>query len=95
MCHNFLVSKVYALIKIHKTNNPLSPVVSALGYPLYCISSHFAQILTILIIDSEFCIKNSFELGKRVRNFNLSNAHHYKLISLNVSFFLPIDLALY
>lgn len=97
ICHNGNVSKMYGLVKIHKLNYPLRPVVDTSCSPTYNLASFISKLLKPLTTSSPFSIKDSFSLVKKLSNIQLSETQNHKLISLDiVSLFTntPIEIAL-
>lgn len=45
-CNASNVALFYGLIKIHKPNNPIRPIVSFIGTPTYQLAKHLSKILT-------------------------------------------------
>jgi hypothetical protein len=58
------VPRIYGLVKIHKGNLPLRPIVSMIGSPTYHLSKHLASILAPLIGRSGRTVSNSFEFAE-------------------------------
>lgn len=45
-CNSSNVALFYGLIKIHKPNNLIRPIVSFIGAPTYQLAKHLSKILT-------------------------------------------------
>lgn len=59
LTHNSAIAKIYGLIKIHKDDLSLRPMVSTISSPTYKLSSFVANIIKPLISDSNFNIIES------------------------------------
>jgi hypothetical protein len=85
----------YALVKIHKENNPIRPIVSFNSSPTYELAKHLSKVLTPITNKSQHKLKNTID----AKNF-LSHQvipHDYSLVSFDVkSLFtsIPQDLAM-
>jgi hypothetical protein len=53
--------RIYGLIKVHKENFPLRPIVSFVGSATYNLSKHLGKILSPLVGKNSFSVKNSYE----------------------------------
>ena len=80
------ISKCYGLIKIHKKDYPLRPIISAVNFPTYSLSKFFAKFLQSNLKNPPSHINNSFELQNKLSCIKI--ADDYEIISLEVvSFF--------
>jgi len=89
------VTRMYCTPKIHKTGNPLLPIVDYMGSIGYRISRALTDILAALVGKSEHHLNNSKHLTKEMISVMVEEDE--KFISHDVvSFFIntPIDLAL-
>ena len=77
-----VVSRIYGLIKLHKQNFPLRPIVSSIGSPFYALSKFLSSVLTKIVGCSDFHVPNSFDFFKCINNMSIPE--DYKLISLDV-----------
>lgn len=77
------VSRIYGLIKLHKENFPLRPIVSSIGSPFYALSKFFTTVLSNIVGDTDCHVANSFEFFESVNNQEIPDG--YKLISLDVT----------
>ena len=87
--------RLYCLPKIHKPDVPLRPIVSFVNSPTYFLSKYLCTILTPLISDSVYQVKNSFEFVEFVKS--ASCRPHDVMVSFDVvSLFtnIPINLGL-
>ncbi|XP_044757504.1 uncharacterized protein LOC123315739 [Coccinella septempunctata] len=94
-CTNGLCPRIYFLPKIHKLNNPLRPIVSYIGSPLYNLSKYLAQLLNHAFEKDDRYTRNSFELVEYLKTVTIPD--RYILISLDVvSLYtnVPLDLAI-
>ncbi|XP_037052022.1 uncharacterized protein LOC119085679 [Bradysia coprophila] len=80
--YNSVCSRMYGLIKIHKTGHPIRPIVASIGSPTYNLSKMFSNILKNVVGKSHRSIKNGTELVKKIRRIRLPP--NYVLISLDV-----------
>lgn len=84
----------YALIKIHKTNNPIRPIVSFVGSPTYETSKMLSKIISPFTNLAEQKLKNTLEAKQSLENIIIPPDH--VLVSFDVkSLFtsVPLDLA--
>ena len=89
-----LSSRFYGLPKIHKTGNPLRPIVSFINSLTY-VSSYLAKILSPVVGNPVNTVKNSLEFADFLRGKTLDAED--ELVSFDVvSLFtkIPIDLAI-
>lgn len=59
-----LIPRIYGLVKIHKDNLPVRPIVSMVNSPTYNLSKHIANIISPLVGRTERTVKNSNEFIK-------------------------------
>ena len=57
-CDKGVTPKIYGLPKIHQESVSLRPTVSFIGSPLYNLSKFLVDTFS-LIVNLEFCVKNS------------------------------------
>lgn len=94
-CTNGNLPRCYGLPKIHKDGFPLRIIVSALGSPVYNISSFIHDILHKSIKKPDSYIKDSWSFVTNIRNTSIND--DYIMISLDVSSLftnIPKDLVL-
>ena len=53
--------RLYGLPKIHKKDIPMRPIVSFINSPLYNLSKFLCKLLSPLVGNTEFTVKNSYE----------------------------------
>lgn len=63
--------RLYGLPKIHKTDVPLRPIVSAIGSPTYTLAKHLTTLLQPVVGTCEHHVKNSTEFVKNIHNIKL------------------------
>ena len=93
-CSTTQTPRFYGLIKIHKENNPIRPIVSFIGSPTYSISKFLSKILTPFTNMAEQKLKNAHSLKELLSNMTVPGDH--ELVSFDVkSLFtsIPLDLA--
>ena len=67
---------LYGLPKVHKTNIPLRPILSAYITPNYKLAKHLASLLNPLSTNI-FTIKNSYEFANEITSLNSSHKIMY------------------
>lgn len=80
--------KLYSLVKLHKKDYPIRPVVSFTSAPSYKLSKKLIEIInenTNFV--AKFQIKNSYDLINKIQNIQLPNKT--KLISFDVTNLFP------
>lgn len=80
--YNSVCSKMYGLIKIHKSGQPARPIVASINSPTYNLSKMFANVLKNVVGKTGRTVKNATELVTKLRRMRLPP--NYKLISLDV-----------
>ena len=84
-------SRIYGLPKIHKPGIPLRPIVSFVNSATYAISGYLARILSPVVGNTDYTVKNSCEFADFIRDKTL-NARE-ELVSIDVvSFFTKFQL---
>lgn len=73
---------MYGLIKIHKTGNPIRPIVASRGSLTYNLPREFSDILRNVVRNTNRSVKNSAELRERVKNIKIPK--NYTLVSSDV-----------
>ena len=89
-----LCPRFYGLPKIHKLGIPLRPIVSFVNSPTYAISGYLARILSPVVGNTDYTVKNSCEFADFKRDKTLNACE--ELVSFDVvSLFtkIPFDLA--
>ena len=79
---NSLPPRIYGLIKIHKPDKQMRPVVSCINAPSYQLSKLISELIRSSFPSSKFAVKNSIDLKSKLLNINIPI--HYELISLDV-----------
>ena len=77
-----LCIRFYGLPKIHKLGIPLRPIVSFVNSPTYAISGYLARILSPVVGNTDYTVKNSCEFADFIRDKTL-NAYE-ELVSFDV-----------
>ena len=67
---------IYGLLKTHKPNNPLRPILSACNTPNYNIAKYLVTLLTPLTTN-QYTIKNSYEFVQTITNISSINRIMY------------------
>ena len=84
----------YGLIKIHKPDNPIRPIVSFIGSPSYYIAQFLSKLLTPFVKKSPHRLKNSYETKEKLKNIIVPDNH--LLVSFDVKALftsIPLDFA--
>lgn len=85
---NPLAPKLYSLIKLHKPDNPIRPVVSFVSAPTTKISNRLITLITTHCnFQPKYSIKNSHDLINKIKDSKLPN--NSKLISFDVTNLFP------
>ena len=71
-CSTAISPVFYALIKTHKDNYPIRPIVSFVDSPTYQVSKMLSKILTPLTNVSELKLKNSAKIKQELETINLN-----------------------
>ena len=88
-----LCPRFHGLPKIHKPGIPLRPIVSLVNSPTYAISGHLARILSPVVGNTDYTVKNSCEFADFIGDKTLNACE--ELVSFDVvSLFtkIPVDL---
>ena len=94
-CRDGLCPCFYGLPKIHKPGIPLRPIVSFVNSLTYAISGYLTRILSPVVGNTDFTVKNSCEFADFIRDKILNAC--LELVSFNiVSLFskIPVDLTI-
>ncbi|CAF4522653.1 unnamed protein product [Rotaria magnacalcarata] len=75
--------RLYGLLKIHKENVPLRPVLSSIGTFNYGLAKALSQILST-IIEKKSMMRDSFDFVKEVRTLS-KDFSKYRMVSFDVS----------
>ena len=89
-----LRTKCYTVPKIHKPGIPLRPIVSFVNSPTYAISGYLARILSPVVGNTDYKVKNSCEFADFISDKTLNACK--ELVSFDVvSLFtkIPVDVA--
>ena len=65
--------QIYGLPKIHKPHTSHRPIVSFINSPLYNLSKFFTNILSPLVGDNGYTVKNSYEFIDSIAEINISD----------------------
>lgn len=65
---------IYCLVKTHKVNHPVRPIVSTINSPHSSLAKAFTTILNN-IVDDTINLKNSMELKKNIRDVKIPKGH--------------------
>ena len=63
--------KLYALLKIHKPNVPVRPIVSSTGSPTYQLTKYVTTLINLLAGQTSSFIMNSENFVQFVKNIHL------------------------
>ena len=67
-----LCPRFYGLPKIHKPGIPLRPIVSFVNSPTSAISGYLARILSPVVGNTDYTVKNSCEFGDFIKDKTLN-----------------------
>ena len=88
-----LCPRFYGLPKIHKTGIPLRSIVSFVNSPTYAVSSYLAKILSPVVGNTDYTVKNSCDFADFIRGKTLDAGN--ELVSFDVvSLFTKIPVVL-
>ena len=85
----------YGLIKTHKENFPIRPIVSFVNSPSYNLAQHLSKVLTPITNLADQKLKNTYEAKEKLSNHSIPD--YYELVSFDVQKLftsIPHDLAL-
>ncbi|CAH8868385.1 unnamed protein product [Trichobilharzia szidati] len=88
-------SRMYGVVKVHKSGYPIRPIVDFRNSPTYELSKYLAMVLNPLKSHSKSRLTNSYELKHRLDNLKLDNEE--KMVSFDiVSLYtrIPINMAI-
>ncbi len=75
---------MYGLIKTHKPNNPVRPIISSVGCASYKLSKWLVSILTPYVGNiSNSNIKNNVDLIEKLNNIDVN--YEFKMVSFDVT----------
>nr|XP_012143822.1 PREDICTED: uncharacterized protein LOC105662853 [Megachile rotundata] len=74
--------RLYGLLKIHKPNIPLRPIVSTIGSPTYTLSKYLTSVLKPLTGNTPSSITNSFHFISKIQD--IRTLPHDILVSFDV-----------
>ena len=77
-----MTPRLYGLPKIHKTNVPLRPIVSAIGSPTYDLAKHLTSLLQPYTGQTETYVKDSTHFIRKIKNLVLEE--NDRLVSFDV-----------
>ena len=66
-----VLPRMYGLTKIHKPNLPLIPIVSFVGSATYELSKFLKNILSPLVGNTVYTVKNSAEFVELIEKINI------------------------
>lgn len=87
--------KIYGLIKTHKPEMPMRPIVSCIDSPYYKMSKYFGNIVSQIIGRNRYHVKDSFHFHDAVKHQTVPEGFgfaSFDIISMYTN--IPIDLAL-
>ena len=75
---------MYGLVKTHKPNNPMRPIISSVGSCSYKLSKYIVKLLNPLLgTISDSHVKNNVDLVEKLNSLNVTN--DFKLVSFDVT----------
>ena len=90
-----IIPRIYGLIKIHKNDLPLRPIVSMIGSPLYEVSKYLATVIAPSVGTTCFSVKNTFQFVNFLESCKCSSEDimvSFDVVALFTS--VPIELAI-
>lgn len=93
--YNSILGRAYGLFKVHKTGNPLHPIISCIDTGTYDIAQHFTKIIQNVVGKTERHIRNSLDFKHNLMGVMLPR--NQVMLSLDVkSLFtnIPLDLVI-
>ncbi|XP_071054425.1 uncharacterized protein [Onthophagus taurus] len=81
---HFITPRIHGLIKIHKQDKPLRPIVNNINGPTYALSKFLNSSLNNLNSMNDYDIKNSLELKEKLKSLHLDNHIKYDIVSFDV-----------
>lgn len=93
--HNSRSPNIYGLIKLHKHNNPIRPIVNFTRSPTYELSKFISEIIGKIVGKSNFHVKDSWDFANSITNITVPEDHC--LVSFDVTSLytnIPTELAL-
>ena len=82
-CYNGSSPYLYGLLKIHKSNIPICPIINYTSSPLNKLSKFLSNLLTLLTLNSPFSLNSSYKFLKDLKSMRLPPSN-YKMASLDV-----------
>ena len=79
---NANISRIYGLVKAHKANHPVRPIISYVGSPFYAMSRLLVDLLKHAV-PTKYSIKNSFEFVEKIKDVTIPSGH--VLVSFDVT----------
>ena len=95
-CDKAVTPKFCGLPKIHKSDVPLSPIVSFIGAPTYCLAKFLVSILSSLL-SLEYTVQNSSQFVRFINNFQCFSNEclvSFDVVSLFTSISVPETLSI-
>ena len=80
--NKYTIARAYGLVKIHKTNFPVRPIISAINTPTYYLSKMLAKFLFNNLKRPSSHVNNSLDLKQKIENVCVPVG--YTIISLDV-----------
>ena len=65
---------LYGLPKIHKKENPLRPIISAVGTYTHSLAKYLVEILSPVFIDHQFMLRDTLDFVNRVSEVRLTRS---------------------
>lgn len=89
---NYTIPSLYALIKIHKTNNPARLICPYQEHPLSNLSKFLSKIINPCIRNSRYSLKDSRQFINKIKNVELTrNDRMFSLDIINLFTNVPIE----
>ena len=93
-CSEIRAPRIYGLVKLHKINHPLRPIVSMCGTPTYNLSKYLSRNIISKLIKYDYILRNSYDFVNSLKNLTIDKDEiqvSFDVISLFTS--IPKELA--
>ncbi|XP_071051221.1 putative autophagy-related protein 11 isoform X2 [Onthophagus taurus] len=93
--NHYVTPRIHGLLKAHKDNNPLRPIINNINGPTNALSIFLNKSLNNLNDENHYDVKNAFMLKKRLDELEIENYEDIDIVSFDAkSLFTNIPLKL-